>query len=43
VREVLEKMAFQPQSSSPERLRVLVAEQMQVWTKLGKDAGITPQ
>jgi tripartite-type tricarboxylate transporter receptor subunit TctC len=43
VREVLEKMAFQPQSSSPEELKVLVTEQMQVWTKLGKDAGITPQ
>jgi tripartite-type tricarboxylate transporter receptor subunit TctC len=43
VREVLENLAFQPQSSSPEELRGLAAEQMQVWTKLGKDAGITPQ
>jgi tripartite-type tricarboxylate transporter receptor subunit TctC len=43
VRSQLEAVAFQPQGSSAEELAVLLRDQIEIWARAGKDAGITPQ
>ena len=43
VREQLEKLAFAPQSSSPGELGELLRDQMDIWRKAGKEAGIAAQ
>ena len=43
VKDQLEKLAFEPQSSTPEDLAAMLKEQLEVWRKAGKDAGIAAQ
>jgi tripartite-type tricarboxylate transporter receptor subunit TctC len=43
VRDQLEKVAFQPQGSSAEELATLVREQLEIWARAGKEAGLAPQ
>jgi tripartite-type tricarboxylate transporter receptor subunit TctC len=43
VRTQLEAVAFQPQGSSADELAAMLREQIDIWAKAGKDAGITPQ
>ena len=43
VRTQLEAVAFQPQGSTPEELATMLREQLEIWEKAGKEAGITPQ
>ena len=43
VRAQLEAVAFQPQGSSSEELALLLREQIDIWAKAGREAGITPQ
>ena len=43
VREQLEKLAFAPQFSSPDELGELLRNQLELWRKAGKEAGIVAQ
>lgn len=43
VRSQLESVAFQPQGSSPEELAATLREQLEIWAKAAKDAGIAAQ
>ncbi|GAB3645282.1 Bug family tripartite tricarboxylate transporter substrate binding protein [Ramlibacter alkalitolerans] len=43
VRAQLEGVAFQPQGSTAEELAVMLREQIEIWARAGKDAGIAPQ
>jgi tripartite-type tricarboxylate transporter receptor subunit TctC len=43
VRDQLEKVAFQPQGASADELAVLVREQLEIWARAGKEAGLGPQ
>ncbi|MEJ8840193.1 Bug family tripartite tricarboxylate transporter substrate binding protein [Ramlibacter sp. AN1133] len=43
VRSQLEAVAFQPQGSSAEELAAMLRDQIDIWAKAGKEAGITPQ
>ena len=43
VRSQLEAVAFQPQGSSAEELAVLLRDQIDIWARAGREAGITPQ
>ena len=43
VRAQLEGVAFQPQGSSAEELAAMLKDQIEIWAKAGKEAGITPQ
>ena len=43
VREHLEQLAFAPQSASPGELGELLRDQMDIWRKAGKEAGIATQ
>jgi tripartite-type tricarboxylate transporter receptor subunit TctC len=43
VRAQLESVAFQPQSSSSDELAAMLRDQIEIWAKAGKEAGLTPQ
>jgi tripartite-type tricarboxylate transporter receptor subunit TctC len=43
VKDQLEKLAFEPQSSSPDELAAMLREQLDIWRKAGKEAGIAAQ
>jgi tripartite-type tricarboxylate transporter receptor subunit TctC len=43
VRDQLERVAFQPQSSSPDELAQLLREQLEIWARAAKEAGLNPQ
>ncbi len=40
VREQLGQLAFEGQSSSPEELAILVRDQLAIWRKAGREAGL---
>jgi tripartite-type tricarboxylate transporter receptor subunit TctC len=43
VREAFQKLAFEPRSSTPEELTVLVKEQGEVWRRVVNEVGIKPE
>jgi len=43
VRSQLESVAFQPQGSSADELAALLRDQLEIWAKAGKEAGIAAQ
>ena len=43
VKAQLEAVAFQPQGSSADELAAMLRDQIEIWAKAGKEAGITPQ
>lgn len=43
VRDQLEKVAFQPQGAPADELATLVREQLEIWAKAGREAGLAPQ
>jgi tripartite-type tricarboxylate transporter receptor subunit TctC len=43
VRAQLDKIGFEPESSTPQELTAFVKEQIKAWTAVARDAGIQPQ
>ena len=43
VREAFQKLAFEPQSSTPEQLSAFVKEQLEIWRRVVSEVGIKPE
>ena len=43
VRETFGKLAFEPRSSTPEELTVILKQQIEIWTNTARDVGIKPE